>query len=820
MVNPVGPVFTGGFEEFVVDDEGSGEQHTILYLPDLNNDPLQAEGKPQVYYWAPGTVRLARSGDVGDFKFHHTHFVGVLDEQTHVGVEDHAEVVGGVLAFTTTARYPTSVLQRAHEQLLAKFSGRDDRYWGTRTRVSPEFRIVPITSNTTAVTNLSPGADGTAPAENLSPRPNPGPVAPAPGAAAGGGPGAPGAPRSAPGPRTAVRRMDLSQPVHHGSRFQPRSNLDAWAFRLQGQGPGSVTGGENAYAGLMGAYPSEIIWAGFHGAYSPIAVAQNLIMPMWSQEIYLKITGNWDRIFQHFSAAASGRYLWFGGDIKAEFNNLRINGGIKVEVMVDGTTPQGAEQEKSIDKRIDLVTQQFTQQAMKVIFEPATPQVPPAEAPSGGLFSSIFGGSAGFALKYRRDEQHLDLFYEETRHFRYNQPNTISSSFEGFFNAIKQDAQAEKKYFTRLVMGDLSRKVTRIVKPVVNWPDPAKSWVGEPVAFLSAQVGYANPDGSLMWKSAVFQSTDTGPTTTFEPAFVQLKESEVSDPPEGWEPDKTFIKRKVHLREAPGLTDDPNVRVIVERNEVELDPGEHGKATSDAVIEVRADSAGKLEVGPVAIDMMLEDAKQIVEVEFRALGQTLDGTERPVVKFQWKHSDQDLPRYYEIFTGDLNYAPLYQYRVTCTVKGTFTTRGMSWTGPWVEGAGNGPTMIRVPMPDDPGVVQTKMSPRAIARAEVSTAAGPGLAMGPGPDGARPPTDGVGAPPTTRVGAGEGAGAAPTGAGTRPPGRSAAKSGRSSRAATRAPEYEPTGGNGNGEVEDDTVGGWEVVPATAGSTGGS
>jgi hypothetical protein len=218
MVNPVGPVYVGGFEEFVVDDEGTGEQYTILYLPDLNNDALQAEKKAQVYYWVPGSVRLARVGDNGDYKFFHTHFVGVLDEQTTVGVEGHTEVTGGVLAFTTTSRYPTHVLKKAHDQLLAKYSGSDERYWGTRLAVAPEFRITPITQNMTAVTNLSPGSDGTAPTEQL-------------------GGAAPGAPRLDGGPRTMVRRADMSAPVAHGARFQPRSNLDGWAFKLQGRAP-------------------------------------------------------------------------------------------------------------------------------------------------------------------------------------------------------------------------------------------------------------------------------------------------------------------------------------------------------------------------------------------------------------------------------------------------------------------------------------------------------------------------------------------------------------------------------------------------------
>ncbi|WP_218975625.1 hypothetical protein, partial [Salmonella enterica] len=152
-------------------------------------------------------------------------------------------------------------------------------------------------------------------------------------------------------------------------------------------------------------------------------------------------------------------------------------------------TPEGAEAEKAIEKRIEMITQQFMTQASKVIFDPPQPSVAPAQAPSGGgIFSSLFGYGGGLALKARRDQQSVNLFFEETRHFRYNQPNTISSTFEGFYNEIKKDPAAEKKYFTRLILGDLSKKITRIVKPVVNWPSPEKSWVGEPVSFLSAQV--------------------------------------------------------------------------------------------------------------------------------------------------------------------------------------------------------------------------------------------------------------------------------------------------------------------------------------------
>ena len=377
---------------------------------------------------------------------------------------------------------------------------------------------------------------------------------------------------------------------------------------------------------MIGPIPSEIVWAGFHGTYSPLFVTQNLVMPMWSQLMHVKITGSWERIFQHFSAHVNARYLWFSADIKAEFNKLRVNGDIKVEVDIDGTMPGAQEMEKMINQRIDMIVQQFTEQAKKAIFDPPAPQVEPAQASSsgGGLFGALFGGGAGLALKFRRDETQLNLKYEETRYFRYNQPHTISSSLEGFYNEIKNDPNAEKKYFQRLVLGEINRKIFRIVKPVVNWPDKARNWAGEPVAFVSAQVGYPDSRGSIVWKPTTFQKSDS-PETTFRPVWIQWRKGEVSNPPASWEPDETYMKRKIHLLEPPTESEFPFFHIDVEQNVIDLDPGTKGTLTNDNIVEARADSAGTLDVGPIALSVELQSTAEIVEVELRAKGRRADG---------------------------------------------------------------------------------------------------------------------------------------------------------------------------------------------------
>lgn len=751
MARPVGPVFVGGFEEFVVEDEKS--KYTILYLPDLKNDELQAEGQPQVYYWVPGEVRMARQGDAGDFKFHHTHFVGVMSPETHVGVEEDGEVQGGLLAFTATSRYPTAVLQQAQEQLLDKFRGSNQTYWGWNTRVAPMFRIAPITSNTMVLTNLSPGRNGVSPIEAAGGQ---GSVSGGSGAgeSSGNGSAPPGVRFGGGAPRLAVRPFHDAGPVAHGRSFAPRSNLEAWAFEIQGQGSGSVTGGENAYSVLMGAYPSEILWSGFHGASSQMNVAQNLVLPVWSQEIYLRVDGDWERIFQHFSAHVNARSLWFNADIKAEFNNMRTSGGIEVEMHVDGTIPGGEEMERIIQARSDLVFNTFMQQANQMIFQPADPTVTPAQATSsGGVLGSIFGGG-GVALNFRQDRRSLKLHYEETRHHRYNQPTTISSTMQGLFNEMKDDPAAESKYFTRLVLGDLGRKVYRQVKPIVRWRRAQNEFIGDPVAFAAAQIGYPDAEGAIVWQPSVFQSTDSDEQSTDQAVFVRRKADEVRNAPQGWSPDMTFVKRFIHLDESMGATDDPYVKVFVEKNRIEIDEGENGILSNESVIEVRAESTGKLELEISGIDAILEGPSQVVEVEVKPSGQTHDGNPRQAVSFVYKHDDQEKPRILEIYTGQLDYAPDYQYRVHVKIKGTLMTRGMSWSGPWTRGNANGSITVHVPLADEEGVTNVvRFSPRDVMPRFSGSLSGrqdEGSVAPPPDDSYTPPTNGATAPPGRRA----------------------------------------------------------------------
>ena len=262
----------------------------------------------------------------------------------------------------------------------------------------------------------------------------------------------------------------------------------------------------------------------------------------------------------------------------------------------------------------------------------------------------------------------------------------------------------------------------------MNWPDPAQKWVGQPVSFVSVQVGYPNAEGALQWDGHVFQAKD-GPDAVWETSTLMKKEADVASPPAGWTPDKTFVKRQLHFNEPPNETENPFVRVDVEKNVVDLDPGENGSLVSDINMEVRVDSVGTLNVGPIFLDVDLENAKQVVEVEFQALGQKADGTERAPVRFGWRFDDQSEPRYWMVYTGQPAFVPKYQYRVRVIVKGSIFTSGMEWVGPWGDASANGPIMVSVPTPEDDGVQMRSLwvPGSVVARPETS---GDGVAGAP------------------------------------------------------------------------------------------
>ena len=724
MATPVGPLFAAGMTAI------TKAGHKITFLPDAHNDELQRAGLPPVFYWMPNSVQLARKEN-GDYKFGMLHFVGVRSTGTTVGATStDDEVAGGLMTFSTTSAPPGDILREAQQAVLDQYRGSSDHYWGLRSNLAPTFRFFPIVSNTTSIANISPTADGQIPAAVTSGGAPGGAPAPGAGGAPGGAP-APGGPPGAGPPggkalsRSApalIRAAPTYLPMHKTPRTVPNlyrgSNLDPMFVRMSGQGSGSINpDADNAYSAMMGSVAAAIAWNAFHMGTGPIVAYQNMMVRMVSPLMTIDIHGDWSRIQDHFSAHAhAGGWFW-SADIKAQYDSLRESGDIEVVTFVDTSLPGADKLQEYMDKRTDLVFQKFMDLAKTTIFDPPPFNEQPAEA-SGGFL----GLGGGVALKLRRQKITLSLDYHERKEMAYLQSYPISGSLDGLSDVITADPSQEKKYFRTLDLGDWDRKVSRIVKPVVNWPDAARKWVGEPVAFLSVQVGYPNAEGAVQWDGHVFGAND-GPDAQWTTATAMKEASDVTNPPAGWAPSKTFIKRQIHFSEAPSALDNPFAAVQVETNLVDLDPGETGTLSDLITNEIRVEETGTLAVGPIMLGAMLDAPNQVVEVTFRAKGKRLDGKERTPVKFGWKMLDQDEPRFWMVYTGQPDFVPVFQYQVHVIVKGSLLTKGMEWFGPWTDGAASGPSTISVPTPDDPGVVK-KALPEALQGAAATHATPP------------------------------------------------------------------------------------------------
>ena len=687
--NALGPTLAGGMQPIVEDGL------ELLYLPDINNDQLQREGKPAVFYYLPNYVHIARKGGAenGDFKFNLIRFAGVQTGDTTVGMAEGTsrEVAGGVLTFTATSAPPDRVLQISQQKIMDQGAGnsKSDIFWGIR-GPKPIFRPAIITSNITTISNVSPIANKGVPALVSRGR------------------------GRAPTYRVVPSAAPAQLPVRTRDGEPPDASLDAWYWQMQGQGNGSIDpSGENAYSALIGAYPTAILWEAFHGVSSPIVVTQALKLKVWSPVVELRIHGDWSKIFDHFSAALHAHYLWASVDIGVEINNMRANGTLDVDVKVDQTLPGADKMAEMIDKRTDLILTKFMEQAQKVIFDPPQPTVEPAKASNTGGFWGV-----GLALKKRHDETHLTLDYHETRQFAYLQDHTISSSLEGMYDEIKRDPTAEKKYFLTVPLDDWPRKLARVFKPVVNWAT-------QPVAFVDCQVGYPSTQGDIQWQGHSFQKSD-GDDANWRTAITQKAKADVANAPQGWEPDKTFIKRTIHMKEPDDIFTNPFVVNQIDQNEIELDPGPTGTPMNDNIYEIRADSAGRLAVGPIGLGASLTDASQVVEVTLDPTNADGKSLGREQVKFRWLFADQDQQRFWSIFTGDPAFRPFYRYKVEVTVKGTLFQKGQAWEGPWQQASGNGPITISVPLPDSPGVVTKEMPPLMMvnAKGEKSPAGAP------------------------------------------------------------------------------------------------
>jgi hypothetical protein len=466
-------------------------------------------------------------------------------------------------------------------------------------------------------------------------------------------------------------------------------------------------------------------------------------VPLWAPITKLTMTSNWDRVFDHFSVDVNVHYFWASADVKATWNQLRLSGDIKVDVEIDSTIPGASDSQAMVDKFIDMLIPLWMDQAKQVIFQPM-PDVPDTPASSGGV-TGLFGWGfgAGLTLNYRHDQVDIANSFQFEADQRYLQPQTLGGTLDGLADMLKKDPAQLRKYFGELYLDDYDRMITVACKPDVNWPDPGGQWTGDPVDFVDVQVGYPTTAGTLEWSGTTFSppvnpaevvpaapaaGLPTGAPGSSNPSaspssfitfadgstssvwfarMTQKQAIDVANPPQGWAPDKMYVKRSVIFKSAVPDTASPYLRQRVEVNKVDLDPGDNGTLTNDLAQPVKCDHTGTLNVGPILLGGHLS-GNWTVDVALKPTGTRVDGTSREgdVVTFSYAAADQATPRYWTIYTGQPDYAPAFSYQVTVNRNadiGDAAPPNDGWTGPWVKTAGNGPHTVLVPRVGEPGV---------------------------------------------------------------------------------------------------------------------
>lgn len=629
---PIGPYY-GPNRLLVVPRDEDGTAYQLNIFPDLFNEQLRQAGKPLKFYYLPDAPRMAKN-ESGDYMFHFTRFSGVLtaDDNIAVASPGQVETAGGVLAFTTTLKIPDDVLDDA-VALIRKEIKNNARYSQDK-----YFALGPD-SDWQIEIGVVPIVDNDVSVSNLSPE-------------------------------------NISDPA-------TQSPDNPWLWKMQGEGKGTINPvGNNAYTAMVGQYPAQIIEQAFHGVSSPVFVHNTLRHKFYTGSFKASVHGEWSAIFNHFSADLKARYLWAQADIQAAFNSAVKAGVITKSVTIDNEvlTP---EREQMYEAQVDKVFDKFMDAAQKAILDVQPAAIENAKAADTGVIG------VSFAMKLQHDEHHLSLDFNETIDETYLKDNTISAHLMGFYDVLEEDKKAEEKYFDTVHLAEGFRKIHVIASARAFWPEGDKE--GDPIEQLLLEVGYPDAAGNIVYKNSglFMDNVLAAKSTTLAPAVwtkdnkdrIIIFDFERQSKLPKERQNIIYVKRKVRFQIKPCVEiPDRAIRFPEEQ-------------TTEHSIEVKADALGKLIVGPVELNTVLDDRTK-VEVTFRKKNRNPE-------TIRFTKDTIGHPQFFEAWTLKPEDALNWSYQVTMHLASKVPgVPAITYTGEEHFLAGSMPLIVEAPMPPD------------------------------------------------------------------------------------------------------------------------
>jgi hypothetical protein len=434
-----GPVNIGATLVVLV-PKADGNQLSLTFYPDKNNDELRDANLPMRFYYIPKELGLASKIVDGQkqYAFHLQKFAGILTPDGNVGVPEDIELAGGYLVFSTSMEIDPALTEQIKAKLQTELEANYSSYRLMRWNHSlPKVMIAPV-KITKAMTTIHKIEMGNFPTTTFGP--------------------------------------------------------PLGAFVVQGEGPANdESTGTDAYSVMLGQMPVQLVEAAAKSGTSNITVVKTIQYKMWAPVFKLVITANWSAIFEHLSFAFKARVWFASADVAAEFNNMERGGAIKVSLSID---PEyvNVDQEKLLDAQKSAIVDKFLEHAQKYIIEPADPKVEAAKAEEKGFWF----WNVGAAFKFRKDRKTLTESYTEEKYYYAINNSNISSTLTGLAQEIKADPAREKLYFSEVFLDEGFKKIHVIASANVNWGITEKD--GDPIDRIDVQIGYPDSKGSIVWK--------------------------------------------------------------------------------------------------------------------------------------------------------------------------------------------------------------------------------------------------------------------------------------------------------------------------------
>jgi hypothetical protein len=628
----VGPAWVGQVVAIEVEDDG-GNQYNVQWLPDRNNDLLHEAGKPMHFYYLPDKPRLDRDED-GHFVFHLQEFSGVMDPTKNIGEPGFSEEAGGAMTFTATLGMPKDVLDRAFKALQDQLPTMSNVPFFFRRRNDPPPLLggpVALHANKTVLHSLAfAGADA-------------------------------------------------------GAGLQP------WTFEIQGAGAGTLNVlGSNAFTAMLGSRPVQMLKASAESGASQVTLENHISYEIWTLVTRIDIEGEWESVYNHFSGNIKGGWWFTAGEFERQVDNLVQDGVVTVRVDF-GAGMVDAAQQQNYEKAADAIASQLMTQILAkldVAQKRATEEPIEATVREDKWYdpTKIWGSPRfGAAFKSRKDTFKGSFRFSKEINKQILKSDTLSSQMEGLFDELGADESARGRYFSQVFFEEGFKKIHVVATGNANWGGEGDDQ-GDPIHRMKLQIGYPDSQGNMIWKSAGrFKNNDAEPDFSADADLISWTKDtrdrmyvvDFTRHDAGDDADQIHLKRTISFAESPDVA----------TNEITEE-----EVTNAHAVEVRGETAGKLSVGPIRLDMPIgPEDKQVsvlVRVSTSRFGETV---------YEFNSENVDEPRFYDVWYAAPDDVEPYTVKSEVVIKGRrFGQKALRWESEAVQLEGSGPLMVELP----------------------------------------------------------------------------------------------------------------------------